>query len=484
MAKRIFATVLVLLLVVALVGCGGSKREPIELTLSTEDAAKILAAAGVHLPDVSETAAAGSTVQWYAWYDYFHNYDEGEVVNTGFFTFREKYGCELEWIECTWDERFTRLATLLIGNTAPDLYPGDTETFPFYAVGSEMFAPVDDYIDYSDPLWLEMKDFADTYFQIGGKHYMMVYNLEPEYVVGYNRRVMDEWGFDDPAELFYDDKWTSDVWLEMCLDFSDPDEERYAVDGWYYDVALMDMSGVPIVAYNTDTGLFESNVDNPGLERAANVVNEMKRNECIFPVWNNNWTLRGGEEIQGVGVKDGLTLFFVVGVWGLQDTVEGMAQRWGDMENNEVMFVPIPRDSDGDGKYYVTTKTNGYCLVKGASNPEGAALFASCDRFKILDPTVVTIDRYQLEHTYLWTQEMLDMYDTVHELANSGDCALLNYGAGLGPQISDELSYFNNLGRAATESSWSQVKENHADTLQHYIDEFNEEVRSYESGES
>lgn len=40
--KRVFAVLLAVLMIVALVGCGKEKREVIKLTLSTEDAEAIL----------------------------------------------------------------------------------------------------------------------------------------------------------------------------------------------------------------------------------------------------------------------------------------------------------------------------------------------------------------------------------------------------------------------------------------------------------
>ena len=80
-------------MITALVGCGKQKRQIIELTLSTEDSEAILRAAGIMLPDVADTPAAGSTVKWLWDSDPFHNYAEDEIVNTGYFTFREKYRC-------------------------------------------------------------------------------------------------------------------------------------------------------------------------------------------------------------------------------------------------------------------------------------------------------------------------------------------------------------------------------------------------------
>ncbi len=58
------------------------------------------------------------------------------------------------------------------------------------------------------------------------------------------------------------------------------------------------------------------------------------------------------------------------------------------------------------------------------------ALLAACERFKVLDPTVISIDEKQLKETYLWTKEMLDMWDECYQLANSGN-VMVGYGQGL-----------------------------------------------------
>ena len=231
--KRIMSLVLVVLMIVALVGCGAKKREVIELTLSTEDAEKILAAAGIMLPDPSEAAGANSTIQWLAHYDSFHNYREDEVVNTGFFTFKERYNCEIEWVETTWGERFNDLANLVLGGTPPDFMPGETSFFP-EKVLQGLIQAVDPYIDYSSPIWEGMKEYADAYFSLGGNTYMIITDMSFGTIVPYNRRVIDEFGFDDPAELFANDEWTWDQFYEMCLEFNDPDADRYALDGWYF----------------------------------------------------------------------------------------------------------------------------------------------------------------------------------------------------------------------------------------------------------
>ncbi len=475
--KKIIALAMVVLMIFALVGCGSNKRVIVEVTLSTEDSEAILAAAGITLPDVSEVAAAGTTVKLFSWYDEFHNYSEDEVVNTGFFTFKEKYGCEVEWVETTWAARFDDLANLILGGTPADFYTVETDIFPTYCIKG-MFQPVNDYIDYDDPLWQGTRTVAESYFSLGENIYVMAIDIGATSVVGYNRRVMDEWGFDDPAELYYNDDWTWDIFYEMCLDFSDPDEDRYALDGWYYDTALIDSSGATIVTYNTETGLFESNLDDPRLEKAADLVYNLKKNECIYPVWNRGWTLRGGAEVQGTGIKEGLCLFFIVGTWGFTGTVEEVSAVWGDIEAGEIMFCPLPRDASGDGNYYCSVKPSGYCLIAGAENPEGVALLAACERFKILDPTVVSIDEKQLRETYMWTEEMLAMYDICHDAANS-EFVSVEYNDGLGTKLANSAGECKRIGRKATAQTWAQLKEKYSEQIIYYVDELNTEIAEY-----
>ena len=478
--KKLLAIGLVLLMIFTLVGCGKNKRKIVEVTLSTEDAEAILAAAGITLPDAEEVVVSGTSIKWFAWYDGFHNYDEAEVVNTGYWTFKEKYGCEIEWVETTWAARFDELANLILGGTAPDFYPADNETFPTYAIKG-MFQSVNDYVDYDDPLWEGMRDFVDKYFSLGGYRCIIATDNNFESVVPYNRRVIEEWGFDDPAELYYNDEWTWDVFYEMCLDFTDPDEDRYALDGWAYSSAIMDSCGTQIVSLDLNTNKYVSHVDDPRLERAAELLYNLSKNECIYPLWNNGWATRNGTDNEGAGVKDGLTLFYIRGTWAFTGTVEEISQNWGDVAANELMFVPMPRDPDGDGNYYIQAKAAGYCIINGSENPEGGALFAACERFKVLDPTVVSIDRRQLEEKYLWTEEMLEMYDTCKALAQKGENTLVEYGEGLGAQLYSRSDGLKIIARQSPTNSttWAQAKEQNAESLQYYIDELNTKVDEF-----
>ena len=473
--KRLLALVLALVLVFALVGCKSNKRQIIKLTLSTEDSEAILAAAGITLPDAESVAAAGSTVKYYAWHDPFHNYAEDEIINTGYFTFTEKYGCEVEWIECEWSQRFDGLANLVLAGTAPDFYPGYAESFPTYYLKG-VFQSVDDYVDYDDPLWAGTKEFAEKFFTIGSHKYMIVTDVTFNCVCAYNRRVMDEWGFDDPAELYYNNEWTWDVFYEMCMEFSDPDEDRYALDGWACGPSFITSSGTTIVSLDAEQGKFVSNLDDPRLERAANVLYDLSKNRCSYPIWDHGWSTRGNE---GAGIKEGLCLFWLRGAWTFTGPVDEISNIWGDVEAGELMFCPIPRDHNGDGNYYIDTIPSGYSLVSGAENPEGVALLAACERFKVIDPTVISIDRKQLVEVYKWNQEMLDMWDNCYELANSGNI-VIDYENGIGSKLGSVISNCNNFTLSQEPSTWAQLKEKYGDQIDYYITDINNQMAEFD----
>lgn len=477
MFKKTISLLFAAIMIIALVGCGAQKREPIILTLSTEDAEAILNAAGIYLPDADEIGCAGTIVQLYGYRNDLQNYSENEMVETGYWTFRERYGCDIEWVECTFGDRWTRLASLLLAGDAPDFYPAWATDFPIYCLDG-MFAPIDDYINYDDPLWEGMKYMADTYFSIGGHHYVFITDVVANCSVFYNRRVFDEHGYEDPAELFYNNEWTWDKMMDMSLDFNDPDEGRYAFNAWHTEEALFTSTGTFLVEYNPETGEYQANLDDPRIERAANWLYELMKNELHYPMWTTGWSLNYGAE--GGGMKEGMTLF-AMDPWYVFDecrSAEEYEAVYGDIRGGELMIVPVPRDPNGDGEYYIDSKIKGYNLILGASHPEAVALLASCDRFKVVDPTVVNIDRRQLKEKKGWTDEMLDMWDTMYEISHSHN-TLIMFENGLGDAakpVDDLFNYTRNGG----DTSWAQRKEKYGEQLQHYLDELNAKIKEIE----
>ena len=476
--KRIIAILLAVIMIAALVGCGSKKRQPIELTLSTEDSEAILLAAGVRLPDISETPAANSTIQFFSWFDPINNYTEDQVVNTGYWTFREKYNGHVDYVECTYDTRYDELANLIMAATSPDFFPAGVSseaTFPMYCV-KNTFIPVNDYIDYTDPLWEGMAEPADA-FTLAGKCFAFITDVTFRNICPYNRRVISEWGFDDPADLYANDEWTWDVFYDMCIEFSDPEADRYALDGYAYNGALVqEASGAKFVEKNDD-GQYISNLDDPILEQANQLIYDLVKNDCVYHEGTSYWAGRDNHT-DGAGVKDGKCLFYITYFTSIQDTVDNISAVWGDVTQGELMFVPLPRNDRGDGEYYLASIPSGYMLIQGAKNPEGVALYAACERFKIIDPTVERIDRQQLRDKYLWTEEMLEMYDECREIILKN--TYMYYNGNFIDQLNTAYNHFrDDIARGGATTTWAQLKEQYSESFEYYLEEQNNEIANY-----
>ena len=461
--KRILSLAIVAIMIFALVGCGKDEHKIVRLTLSTKDSEAILAAAGIVLPDAETAAGAGTTVKYHHWVDGFHNYSEDEIVNTGYWTFSQKYKGEVEWIQTTYETRFDDLATLIMASTPPDFTTCSVNTFPEKCLKG-MFLPVDDYIDYTDPLWSANAEFVDRYFSMNGQSWIICTDVKATDVCAYNRRVISEYGFDDPAELYYNDEWTWDVFYEMCMAFRDPDEDRYALDGWAWQNALVNSTGVTVIAIDED-GKFVSNIDAPQLESVESLIYDLNKNEC-----NSPQVLRGAD-YDGIGMKEGLTLFWLREKWAFTGPVDEMSNIWGDIAAGEVMFAPIPREAEGDGLYYLGGQPVGYHIVMGAQNPDGVVLLSMCERFKIIDPTVIDVDTRQLKEIYLWSDEMLDMNDECQELAKNNP--IVNFAPGCPSQLSTAVNNCIIGTTGDNPSTWAQLKETYREQIDYYLEELN-----------
>lgn len=479
--KRVIAIAFAFIMTAALFGCGSKKKKPITLTLSTEDSVAVLKAAGIRLPDADVAAGANSVVDYFSWKDPYQNYDEDEIINTGYWTFENKYNGKINYIETNYFEKTDDLSRLIMADTPPDLTPGGSDSCAMYPMNAlkNMIQEVDSYMDYDDPLWKGVKEVADL-FVLGGKHYQIVIYTTPGNLCVYNRRVMSELGFEDPAELYYNDEWTWNEFYDMCLEFTDPDEDKFALDGYGYPGATVDATGQQIIQLD-ENGKFYSNIDSPEIERAWNVMYDLCKNDCNYRNASGNRWARRDEDGGPCGLNDGRLLFNIMHYYGFVLPVEEIESNLGAISKGELMFVPLPRDPNGDGKYYLTSDfddvNGGLCIVNEAKNPEGAALLAACIRFKTIDPVVKELDKRQLKEIYLWNDEMLNMREECQKIADSH----FNFAYGnLNPNLESAIADLTwNIPRSSSPQTWASLKESNKDRIEYYIEELNSLIDKY-----
>ena len=122
----------------------------------------------------------------------------GKNVPTELAVFQERYGGEIEYYPTTYENRYDDLAQYIQSDEGIDFfYAGNLDAFPKGAI-KQMFAPVDDYIDFSQPLWEDIQELNDS-FVWDGSHYLVAVEATGDNVaVVYNRKTIAEAGLEDP----------------------------------------------------------------------------------------------------------------------------------------------------------------------------------------------------------------------------------------------------------------------------------------------
>ena len=354
------------------------------------------------------------------------------MANWGFSTdrhadlvvFQERYGGNIEETIIDWDVRYEKLATAINGDEGIDFFPaGDSDVFPKGAIKS-MFQPVDDYIDFDSELWKDVKQ-ANDMFLWNGKHYVICTDLSGgNTVVFYNRKTIDEYGLDDPKELFESGNWNWDTFKKILDDFVDPENGLYGIDGFWTEAALSLTTGVPYIGL--ENGKLVNNLKDPAIERVQNFMAELYKDGCVIDKEQFDW-----KEMPSF-IGEGKELFYPCGLWKIYDKPEV----WQKTLGKDAFFVPMPKDPKAD-KYYIPATVEGYMIVSGARNPEGVAKFADCKRAILLNEGLQNIGDELLLKTYGWTPDMVEMRDKLTEMAQENP--IFDFYMGVSSDVGDTL---------------------------------------------
>ena len=162
--------------------------------------------------------------------------------------FETKCGGHIEPILCSWDDRYDKLSTMVLGDDSPDMFSAeDLDIFPGKVIEGK-FQAMDDYVDFDSELWAPMKHVNDM-FSIKGRHYIGATSTDAGVVVIYNKKTIEENGLPDPAQLLEEGNWTWDTFYDMIAKFYSRPDEKFGIDGWEFENAFAVTSGVPYVDF-------------------------------------------------------------------------------------------------------------------------------------------------------------------------------------------------------------------------------------------
>ncbi|MBQ8377717.1 MAG: extracellular solute-binding protein [Oscillospiraceae bacterium] len=464
-AKRILAFSLALATALSAFGCG--KDDENKKTTTTEPK-KLESHQQEQLDNLAENMEnvrqlESSEIDWFSFWDINPTEAEDKEIGADLALFQTKYNGKINYIQTTWEKKFDDLAALVLSNNAPDFIGADDmDIFPKCAI-KDMIIPIDDYFDLDDPLWEGTKESADK-FEFQGHHYVSVIRNDPSYIVIYNKNTIEENGLDDPAQLFADGEWNWDTFSEMCIEFTNPDEDKYALDGWYYEKAFLQSSGVPLIGI--EDGDLVNNIYSETLADVNNMMYDLQKNGVVYPKHDHGWQLRGN--LEGNGIGSGLTLFYPIGLWAIEQP-PSKTEVYGDIAAGEVMFVPVPNSAESDAAY-VPSRVHAFCLVKGGKNPEGVAAYLDCARYCEIDNSTAEITLEQLTKDYGWTQEMIDMRDTIYEM--SAENPVFDFEQGVSADLNSICdTAIRGTMNPQEQKTWTSVVEANAGSIDYLLKE-------------
>ncbi len=407
--KAALAVLLTMSMSMTAFGCGGGEDTVSvkEMDSMTREQVATLCATDERLTGDLEN----KTIKWLSDWN-IQSDSTGKTTPIELAMFQERYGGQVEWTQCTYAERYDKLANSINSDEGIDFfYAGNFDAFPKGAIRG-MFVPADDYIDFDSEIWADVKEANDSVMW-NGKHYMTVVQVTGDNcAVLYNRDTIQELGFDDPAELFEDGEWTWDVFQEMLEAFVDPANAKYGIDGWWFEGGLSATTGVPYIGL--EGGKLVNNLSDPAVERVQNFMYDLNTSNAIaIGVGDYGWT----DHPEYIG--EGKLLFYPVGLWKIWDgnvDADTGLPNWKKTFGENCFFVPMPKDPDAD-EHYIPANMDSYMFVAGGHNPEGVAKFLECKRVSLMNEDAIRLGNEQFMADYKWNDEMVQMKATMDQMA-------------------------------------------------------------------
>lgn len=396
------------------------------------------------------------TVKWLSDWDI--NPDgSGKNVPIDLAVFQERYGGKIEFHQVTYENRYEKLAESINSGDGVDFfYAGNLDAFPKGAVRG-IFEPVDKYIDFTSPLWEDVQEVNDGAMW-NNQHYLAVIRATGDHcAVIYNRKTIKEAGLEDPADLYERGEWDWNAFQSMLEAFVDTDNQRYGLDGWFFEFGLMNTTGVPPVGM--EDGKLVNNLGDYSMERVQNLLYDLYENDCIaIGVGDYGWT----EKPEYIG--EGKSIFYPCGLYKFYYSPD----QWKATFGEDAFFVPMPKDPEAD-EYYIPTGLEAYVMVKGGQNPEGVAKYLDCKRYVLLNDELCSMGDQQMTDDYGWTEEMMKMKESMQELADANP--VIDYSKGVSSDCGELLD--NNLRNSARGTKWNETYDSISSVVDEYISEVN-----------
>ena len=414
----------------------------------------------------------GQTIVWLADYDInpTNNNDRSVALSL----FEDVYHAKVKFVQADSNEKFTKLAAMILSGDEVDMFPYEWDAVP-NGVVKDQYLPLDPYYDVlgmeEDGLWDEMSDVIDM-FEYNGQHYVVPFAVSDPLVITYSRKLMEQEGLDDPYELYLDGKWDWDAFMDMMEKFvagAPSGTTRYGINGWFGQ-AIIQSTGHTVINY--DGNKFSNNIDDPEIEKAELLMQDIASKHLYQPDWI------------GYFPDNQSTLFFAMGDWAL-----GTSN--AKNPDADLMVVPFPKAPDAK-ENYLCCNYAAKMLVKNSKKGAAVAAYIRCERLAATEEkyqqiakqkalveektaggkvkSFVTEEQYDAVRSFLDTRKMTPMFDFAYGMGDrmNGD----------GEYTYETRGVMNNLTQALLEGepavdSWATLRDSWTGVIDEEVKRFN-----------
>ncbi len=284
--------------------------------------------------------------------------------------FESQTGIKVEWITVDYGVYFTRLATMVASDEAPDvvrtLGPNPTNLQSFQSIKASGY-------DFSDDAW--DKTLMDDYTFNGVTYATSLKgtHIGSVNMMFYNKDLISRYDYEDPYKLWKSGKWTVNKFIEMCKNFKKDSGEQFACTG----------SG-----WGTFTSLY--GIEGPVSYDGQKYVNNLSNNQFLTVTqkvadWFNKDSLLASGRAEFFNAGD--ALFYS----GASIYLRRNNSYFGTLKSNGTLYaVPMP-SVDGQGTYYQgKDEYEAYAIPRGAKNAAAVPYFL---RY-FLDPENYDMDAF------------------------------------------------------------------------------------------
>ena len=352
--KRVIALLLALCMVFSLAACGGSETGNNTSTDASGSAMKAEDAFDTDTFIASMPAELkGTTIKFLNWY----KIDDRAAEKANVEAFEAASGINVEVIDVEYGKAYNdKLAGLVATGDAPDVI---RMSEPQMAWMKALQPITNTGYDFSDKAW---NDDVKELYSVNGIQYAANLSYTPFVLFAttiYHTDTMEEFGFDDPWELWKKGEWTWDKVEEISSEWVKQGTDYYGYATVVFDM-LASTAGMDFVTY--DGKQWQMNLYEPNLLNIWTKTLEGRENRLY--VQGTNTTFDNTKHKALLGYSDSTCL-------------EASSQYGGKLKKRGVWGVaPMPKHANSD--YYLpVTELVAWGVPIGAKNPKAVPYFIS-----------------------------------------------------------------------------------------------------------